>query len=156
MSARGKTSGFEERQQNREDIAWLWVHVQGTWIPKWSGNPPLCPSHDAAATTGPVSECSNGFEGFEGQNDNGVACCPVYCGGCDGGVNCGGQGAAAGIEYFADYTACCVNGVLDTQDLCSVAGGAPCQVDGGECFTKRSAHTDEVLLSLGPTIPPPL
>ena len=71
--------------------------------------------------------CSNGVVGYEGSNDNGIACCPLECTKC-GGTGCGTVGAAAGL----DSTACCVNGVLNNQELCSVAGEAPCEVDGGE------------------------
>ena len=79
-------------------------------------------------------ECSNGLPGFEGENSAGIACCPLQCTKC-GGASCGSVGASAGL----DNTDCCVNGVLNNQDLCSVTGAAPCVVDddGGEWLQTR-------------------
>ena len=73
----------------------------------------------------PVSECSNGFAGFEGENDSGKACCPLGCTKC-GGTRCGSVGRDAGL----DNTDCCINGVLDNQEMCSVSREAPCVIDG--------------------------
>ena len=73
--------------------------------------------------------CSNGLVGFEGTNDNGSACCPIGCGQC-GGAGCGAVGRDEGL----DNTDCCINGVLNNQELCSVTGTAPCVIDGGESF----------------------
>ena len=76
--------------------------------------------------TDPVSHCSNGLPGFEGENENGKACCPLECTKC-GGAACYTAGAAAGL----DETSCCITSVLNNQELCSVAGEAPCKVDDG-------------------------
>ena len=72
-----------------------------------------------------VPRCSNGLTGFEGENENGKACCPVGCTGC-GGLGCGRIGAAQGLGNKD----CCINGVLNNRDLCSVSSEAPCVVDG--------------------------
>ncbi len=69
--------------------------------------------------------CSNGFVGYEGANEHGFACCPIGCTKC-GGSECGTIGASLGL----DSTACCVNGVLENRELCSIAGTAPCVIDG--------------------------
>lgn len=48
--------------------------------------------------------CSKGVVGFEGTNNNGIACCPIGCPKC-GGSGCGVVGAALG---FGSDECCCV------------------------------------------------
>ncbi|CAN0316670.1 unnamed protein product [Hapterophycus canaliculatus] len=67
------------------------------------------------------STCSNGLPGYGGINDNGEACCPLDCGFC-GGESCGAGGRSQ---------ECCINGVLNNQDDCSVTNAAPCVVTEG-------------------------
>ncbi|CAN0431092.1 unnamed protein product, partial [Ectocarpus sp. 12 AP-2014] len=68
--------------------------------------------------------CSNNMEGIDGINENGAVCCTAECG------QCGGEGC--GSVPGLDNTNCCINGVLNNQELCSVAGSAPCVIDSGD------------------------
>ncbi|CAN0186204.1 unnamed protein product, partial [Scytosiphon promiscuus] len=71
-----------------------------------------------------VPECIEGIDGYLGENDGGSVCCPVGCTQC-GGTGCGSVGAGEGLGN----TDCCINGVLNNQDFCSVTNAAPCVVD---------------------------
>lgn len=63
-----------------------------------------------------VSTCSNGLAGYEASN----VCCPVSCGTC-GGLGCGSLGDG-----------CCTSDVLESGDMCSTTGSAPCVIVGGD------------------------
>ncbi|CAM9959250.1 unnamed protein product [Scytosiphon promiscuus] len=84
-------------------------------------------------------DCKNGFSecyvvddfcettdvvGLIGTNDIGSVCCPTGCGQC-GGAGCGSSGAGEGL----DNTDCCINGVLNNQEMCSDSGEAPCVIE---------------------------
>ncbi|CAM9818929.1 unnamed protein product [Scytosiphon promiscuus] len=71
-----------------------------------------------------VEECIDGIEGYLGENDNGSVCCPTGCTQC-GGAGCGTVGAGEDLGN----TDCCINGVLNNQEFCSVTNAAPCVVD---------------------------
>lgn len=73
------------------------------------------------------------IEGIVGTNDIGSVCCPHGCMQC-GEEGCGRSGAAEGLHS----TDCCINGVLNNQDLCSVKGEAPCILDGEEDVAKTT------------------
>ncbi|CAN0044702.1 unnamed protein product, partial [Ectocarpus sp. 8 AP-2014] len=85
-------------------------------------NPPLPLSPFRSCL--PPETCSNDMVGMDGINENGAVCCTFECG------QCGGEGC--GSVPGLDNTHCCINGVLNNQELCSVAGAAPCVIDSGD------------------------
>lgn len=85
---------------------------------------------NTVCVAGPAS-CSNGFAGFEGENDDGKACCPLECGQC-GGADCDTAAAAAGL----DATDCCVTDVINTHVACWIASRPPCEIVAGEVYPR--------------------
>ncbi|CAM9644958.1 unnamed protein product, partial [Hapterophycus canaliculatus] len=79
------------------------------------------------------STCSNGLPGISASNDNGEACCPLSCGLC-GGDGCGTDGR---------NRECCINGVLDNQEDCSMTNAAPCEITESQSLRLPQRHSPD-------------
>ena len=81
-------------------------------------------------------KCINGFPGIDGKDMNGVdVCCPLECNQC-GGVGCGSNG-----ERGFGNKECCINGILNNQQNCSVSGAAPCIITDGQSLFHGNLRT---------------